>query len=87
MSLLALLTCGALAAVTVFPPWATVMGGNGYPRVTYAWLRSPPPPIGGFGYYVDIVRLEERYGIVLLLFAFAASLVWAFARTKSKVAP
>ena len=58
-----------LTAICLFPPWATLMSGNGYPRVASSWIGRPPAPLEGFVYQVDLVRLEERFAIVALICA------------------
>ena len=67
------LTLSIVTGITLFPPWATVMGGNGYPRISFRWILSPPQPLGEFAYRVDVIRLQTRYAIVLL--AFIATLI------------
>jgi hypothetical protein len=69
-----------LAAATVFPPWTTVVGGNGYPKVDYRWIFSPPPPLGDFDYRVDIIRLQERFGVVLAVTTIAAASAYVLSR-------
>ena len=69
-----------LAAAAAFPPWTTVVGGNGYPKVDYRWLLSPPPPLGNFDYRVDIIRLQERFGVVLAVTAIAVVCVYVLSR-------
>lgn len=60
---IALLT---LLALGLFPPWATLMSGNGYPRIAFRWIGSPPQPVGGSIYQVDIVRLQRRITLLSL---------------------
>jgi hypothetical protein len=56
----------------LFPPWHTVMSGNGYPCIDFQWIGSPPSPIGEFGYRVDVERLVTRIAVVILLLAVAS---------------
>ena len=58
-----------LVALALFPPWATLMGGNGYPRIAFRWVFSTPPPVGGFVYQIDMSRLQKRLAIVVFVFA------------------
>ena len=62
----------ALVGLGLFPPWATVMSGNGYPRIGFRWIGSPPPPVGDFAYQVDIGRLQWRLAIAALFFVAAS---------------
>ncbi len=59
--LLAIATVVVLTGLTLFPPWATPVAGNGYPNVNYRWLFSPPENIGRLEYRVDVMRLQTRW--------------------------
>ncbi len=56
---------GIIVALSVFPPWHTVVAGNGWPKVDYRWFLSPPPPLADFPYRVDLSRLTTRCAVVV----------------------
>jgi hypothetical protein len=67
--LVAGLILGALLIVVgllLFPPWTTEVSGNGFPKVSFRWIGSPPAPVLGCEYFVHVQRLESRVALVLL---------------------
>ena len=52
-------------ALILFPPWQTVISGNSYPPIGVHWIGTPPAPIGGFDYRIDVERLVKRIGMVV----------------------
>jgi hypothetical protein len=62
-----ILVCGL--AITgllgLFPPWASLILGNGYPPVPYHWVLSAAPVVNGHVCHVDESRLTTRIGIVI----------------------
>jgi hypothetical protein len=53
------------ALVALFPPWASVISGNGYPSVPYRWRFSAAPVVNQHVYHVDAQRLYTRMIVVL----------------------
>jgi len=70
-----------LALAVMFPPWATMIQGNGYPRIDFRWIGSPPPPIDQWGYRIDIGRLLIRIVIVLTFTVVTGiCLIWCYGK-------
>jgi hypothetical protein len=67
----AVLAFSVIVALSVFPPWTTVIAGNGFPQVGYRWFLSPPPPLGDLPYRIDISRLATRYAVAMASLVFA----------------
>lgn len=71
-----------IVALSVFPPWTTVIAGNGFPQVCYRWFLSPPPPLGDFPYRIDISRLATRHAIAMASLVFAVGVHKSFSMDK-----
>jgi hypothetical protein len=72
------LAVSVIVALSIFPPWHTVIAGNGWPEVGYRWFLSPPPPLGEFPYRVDLSRLATRYAVVVASLVFGVGCVELF---------
>jgi hypothetical protein len=79
------LAFSAIVALSVFPPWTTVVAGNGFPQVGYKWFLSPPPPLGDFAYQIDIRRLATRYGVVAVSLVFGVGCIELFRWTMRRL--
>ena len=77
-----------LAGLVLFPPWSTVIAGD--PVIPLHWAFSPPhpidwadPPSGSHqhaDYRVDVLSLQKRLGVVLLVGVIAGAPIWVFGR-------
>jgi len=70
--ILALALILVVGMLVLFPPWYTIISGNGYPRIDFHWIGSRPLPIGEFDYRVDLERLVTRIAVVIPSLAVAA---------------
>lgn len=79
------LAFSVIVALSVFPPWTTVIAGNGFPQASYRWFLFPPPPLGDFPYRIDISRLATRYAVVMASLVFAVGGIELFRWIKGRV--
>ena len=79
------LAVSVIVALSVFPPWHTLIAGNGWPEVGYRWFLSPPPPLGDFPYRVDLSRLATRYAVVVASLVFGVGCMELFRWVKRRL--
>ena len=79
------LAVSVIVALSVFPPWHTIIAGNGWPKVGYRWFLSPPPPLDDFPYRVDLSRLVTRYAEVVAFSVFVVGCMECFRWMKRRL--